>query len=193
MTSPSEIVTYSVDDFVGDVKRIISGKGTGPLGLEAIGTNLRRLVMEGGDLTQQGDPSPSGQGRQLYVDSDGAFRIGVGYFPPEEPTPVHSHHHWGVECVIDGEERFTVWERTDDNSHPGKAELKIISDGQITRGDVRVWYDPPRNVHRQWAKGDQPVCVVILMGGDGQRQHHFNLEEGTYEDAPPRDWEKPAT
>ena len=186
MAAESDIANYSVDDFVIDVNRVISEKGTGPLGLEAIGNDLRRLVMEGGNLTKQGDPSPSGKGRQLYIDPNGTFRLGIGYFPTEEPTPVHSHYRWGVECVVSGEERFTVWERTDDNSKPGKAELKIISDGQIRRGDVRVWYDPPKNVHRQWAKGDQQVCLAILMGGDGQREHHFNLEDGSYEAAPPR-------
>ena len=187
MASQSERVTYSVDDFVVDVRRIIGGKGTGPLALEALGTSLRRLVLEGDDLTIQGTETKGSSGlpgRLLYEDPEGAFRLNVAYFPPEEPTPVHGHHRWGVECVIGGEERFTVWHRTDDGGQPGIAQLKVISDGQIKRGDVRVWYDPPRNVHRQWAKGDQPVCLAILMGGNGSRQHLFDLEKGTYEDAP---------
>jgi predicted metal-dependent enzyme (double-stranded beta helix superfamily) len=190
MTSQKERDTYSVDSFARDVKRIIKGKGTGLLALEAIGTNLRRLVMEGGDLTKQGTETAGGEagipGRLLYQDPEGAFRLGLGYFAAEKPTPVHSHYRWGVECVVSGQERFTVWERTDPGDQPGKAQLKVISDGQIKRGDVRVWYDPPGNIHRQWAKGDGPVCLVILMGGDGKRQYHFDLEKGTYQDAPAR-------
>ena len=188
MAAGTEKVTYPVDDFVVDVKRIIGGKGTGAMGLQAIGTNLRRLVMEGGDLTTQGvevqhpGALPS---RTLYEDPEGQFRISVTRFAPEQPTPVHSHFRWGAECVISGEERFTVWERVDDSGH-GKAKLEVVSDENVKRGDIQVWYDPPKNIHRQWAHGDEPVCLVIILGGDGGREHLFDLEAGTYVDAPPR-------
>ena len=185
----SEAVTYSVEDFVGFVGETIKQVGTGPEALESIGENLRRLVMEGGDLTVQGVPSESNAGlpgRWLHKVDGGNFQLSVSYFPPDEPTPVHSHYRWGVECVINGEERFTVWERQDDVDKPGHSNLKVVSDGKMTRGDVRAWYDPPKNVHRQWAQGDKPVCLALLMGGDGAREHIFNLESGTFEDAPAR-------
>lgn len=189
MATQSEKITYSVDEFVFDVKDIIGQQSTGSRALDAIGSNLRRLVMEGGDLTKQGVEAESSvglPGRWLHRVPGGDFQLSVTYFPPDEPTPVHSHNRWGVECVIDGEERFTVWERIDDQGSAGKAELKVVSDGIMTRGDVRAWYDPPKNVHRQWAQGDKPVCLALLMGGDGSRQHIFDLDKGTYEDAPAR-------
>lgn len=185
----SEAVTYSVEDFVGFVSETIEQVGTGPEALESIGENLRRLVMEGGDLTVQGVPSESNAGmpgRWLHKEDGGDFQLSVSYFPPDEQTPVHSHYRWGVECVIDGEERFTVWERQDDADKPGHSNLKVVSDGKMTRGDVRAWFDPPKNVHRQWAQGDKPVCLALLMGGDGAREHIFDLDNGTFEDAPAR-------
>ena len=189
MESTSEKTGYSVDEFVAYVKEVIGKEGTGAAALDAIGANLRQLVMEGGDLTAQGVPAESDQGlpgRWLYREPGGDFQLSVTYFPANDPTPVHSHYRWGVECVIDGDERFTVWERVDDGENPGKAQLKVESDGSMVRGDVRAWYDPPKNVHRQWAQGDKPVCLALLMGGDGARQHVFDLEQGTVEDAPVR-------
>ena len=189
MESTSEKTGYSVDDFVAYVQEVIDKEGTGPAALDAIGANLRRLVMEGGDLTTQGVPAESNlglPGRWLHRVPGGDFQLSVSYFPANDPTPVHSHYRWGVECVIDGDERFTVWERVDDGGNPGKAQLKVESDGSMVRGDVRAWYDPPKNVHRQWAQGDKPVCLALLMGGDGARQHVFDLEQGTVEDAPVR-------
>ncbi len=180
---------YSVDEFVAYVKEVIDKEGTGPTALDAIGSSMRRLVMEGGNLTTQGVPAESDSGlpgRWLYRVPGGDFQLSVTYFPANHPTPVHSHFRWGVECVIDGDERFTVWERIDHGENPGEAQLKVASDGIMVRGDVRAWYDPPKNVHRQWAQGDKPVCLALLMGGDGARQHVFDLEQGTYEDAPPR-------
>lgn len=181
-------IGYTVDELVADVKRIIKGKGTGPLALQALGTSMKRLVRDGGDLTKQGQEVKGSSGlpsRRLYNDPEGAFRLSVAYFAPDQPTPVHSHYHWGVECVLSGAERFTVWERTDDDSQPGHAELRVLSDDQVKPGDVRYWYDPPRNIHRQWAQGTNPVCLLILLGGDGRRQHLFDLDKQTYQDAPP--------
>jgi len=185
MSTNTNEITYSLTNFVADAKGIVGSKGTGNKALQAIGTHLRRLVMEGGDLTTQGKKvqNPGNlPGRRLYDDPDGQFRISVVRFAPDKPTPVHSHYRWGAECVISGEERVTVWERTDQDAESGTATLKVLSDKYIKRGDIQVWYDPPKNVHRQWAYGDEPVCLVIILGGDGSRQHVFNLEDSTYED-----------
>ena len=57
--------TYSVKDFVDDVKATLSNEGHGVVGLTNIGTNLKRLVKDGGDLTVQGTPSTNGKGRIL--------------------------------------------------------------------------------------------------------------------------------
>ncbi len=189
MTTGSTKPAYSVEEFVAYVQETIDSRGAVPEALDDIGSNLRRLVMEGGDLTTQGEPAENATGitgRWLHHVPGADFQLSVTYFPANHPTPVHSHYRWGVECVIAGHERFTVWEREDDPDSPGKTKLTVFSDGVMTRGDVRAWHDPPRNVHRQWAQGDEPVCLALLMGGDGARQHVFDLDAGTYEEAAPR-------
>jgi len=189
MPGSTNEVTYSVNNFVADVKRIIGSKGTGNTALQAIGTHLRKLVIEGGDLRTQGTEvqNPGAlPSRALYNDPDGQFRISVAQFAPDKPTPIHSHYRWGAECVISGEERFTVWELANQDANSKTAALKVVSDEHVRKGDIQVWYDPPKNVHRQWAYGKEPVCLVIILGGDGSREHLFDLEAGTYEDAPPR-------
>ena len=150
----------------------------------ALGPKLQRLVAEGGDLTLQGQPSEgtSGlSGRLLHEDPDGRFRLVVARFASDEPTPVHSHTRWGLECAISGRERFTVWTQGEEGT-ADEGRLTLFSDHHLVRGDLGYWYDAPRNVHRQWAEGGEPSCVVILMGGDGGRQRFFDLGEG-YVDA----------
>jgi len=137
-------------------------------------------------LTVQGEPSTGSSGlagRVLHVDPDGRFRLVVARFASGEPTPVHSHKRWGLECGISGKERFTVWTRVDDTRDVDRAKLEVFSDHHIEHGDLGLWYDAPRNIHRQWAEGGEPSCVVILMGGDGQRQHLFDLETDAYTEA----------
>ena len=179
-------MAYSVDQFVADVDGILKEMGEVMEAFWSMGPLLQRLVAEGGDLTLQGQPSEGSSGhpgRVLHVDPDRRFRLVVARFASGEPTPVHSHKRWGLECGISGRERFTVWARTDDGSIPGRATLDVFSDHHIERGDLGYWYDMPRHAHRQWAEGGEPSCVVILMGGEGQREHYFDLEAGTYTDA----------
>ena len=52
-------------------------------------------------------------------------------------------------------------------------------------GDLAYWFAAPYNVHRQWA-GPDGCIELVLHGGSGRRQRHFDLERGTWEDAPTR-------
>ena len=177
---------YPVVELIGDVERTLRADREGMELVWSLGPLLQRLVAEGGDLTLQGEPQVGSSGlvgRLLHDDAHGRFKLVVASFAPGKPTPVHSHHRWGLECGISGRERFTVWTRTDDGSVHGHAKLEMFSDHHIERGDLGYWYDAPRNIHRQWAEGTEPSCVVILMGGDSSREHHFDLARGTYSDA----------
>ena len=179
-------MTYSVERFVLDVDRVLSEMGETMEAVWAIGPMLQRLVARGGDLTIQGEASAGSSGlagRVLHVDPDGRFRLVVARFASGQPTPVHSHKRWGLECGVSGRERFTVWTGADEDSGNGRAELQVFSDHHIERGDLGFWYDAPRNIHRQWAEGVEPSCVVILMGGDGAREHVFDLATGGYTSA----------
>ncbi|MFQ5933693.1 MAG: hypothetical protein ACE5KI_03515 [Dehalococcoidia bacterium] len=180
-------MAYNIADFISNIDEILKEKGETVEAFWSIGPLLQKLVDEGGDLTRQGEASTGSTGlesRRLHTDPDGRFQLVVARFPAGEPTPVHSHYRWGVECGISGRERFTVWSRTDDGGESGRAKLQVLSDHHIERGDLGYWYDAPRNIHRQWAEGTEPSCVVILMGGDGARQHLFDLANGIYTDAP---------
>ena len=171
-------MSYSVEEFVSDVNGTLDDKGETMEMVWTLGPLLQRLVAEGGDLTLQGEGTAGSSGlagRVLHVDPAGRFRLVVARFASGQPTPVHSHHRWGLEVGISGKERFTVWEN--EPSDPSK--LKVFSDHHIEHGDLGYWYDAPRNIHRQWAEGGEPSCVVILMGGDGSRQHLFDLADGT--------------
>ena len=110
-------MSYSIADFVSDVDRVLEEKGETMETVWALGPRLQRLVEEGGDLTEQGEPSSGTSGlagRVLHVDPDGRFRLVVARFASDQPTPVHSHHRWGLECGVSGRERFTVWTRMDE-------------------------------------------------------------------------------
>ena len=175
---------YLLEQFVEDVNSAIDECGVTVEMQWSLGTKLQRLVREGGDLTTQGAVSQGSTGlvgRILHEDPRGRFRLIVAQFPSGEPTPVHTHSRWGLECGWSGKERFTVYRRVDDGSDDSNVKLEVFSDHHIERGDLGYWYDSPRNIHRQWAEGGDPSCVVILMGGDGGRDGIFDLEKGIFQ------------
>ena len=179
-------MTYSVAEFVSDVDGALEERGESMEMVWSLGPKLQRLVAQGGDLTLQGQPSSGSSGlagRVLHVDPERRFRLVIARFASGQPTPIHSHSRWGLECGVSGRERFTVWTRVDDSGVPGRSELEVFSDHHIEHGDLGYWYDAPRHIHRQWAEGGEPSCVVILMGGDGRREHLFDLAGGTHTDA----------
>jgi predicted metal-dependent enzyme (double-stranded beta helix superfamily) len=176
-------MAYSVADFVAEVDRVLNDKGETMEAVWAMDPPLKRLVAEGGDLTVQGlslEDSAGPGARELHVDRQGRFGLFIARFAPDQPTPVHSHFRWGLECGISGRERNTVWSRVDDGSVPGRAKLEVFSAHHIEHGDLGFWYDPPRNIHRHWAVGEEPSSAVILVGGDGDAQYNFDLENGTF-------------
>lgn len=116
------------------------------------------------------------------MDSQGRYKFVVARFPAGEPTPIHSHHRWGLECGISGRERFTVWKRESDDG-TGRVSLQVVTDHHVERGDLGYWYDAPRNIHRQWGEGKEPSCLAIVLGGDGGREHIFDLDSGEYGEA----------
>jgi len=170
-------MSYSVRQLVSEIESALLNKTHSVQIIWSLGPLLQRLVLEGGDLTIQGDPrngSSGLEGRLLYDDPRGKFKVVVSRFVPNVPTPIHSHVSWGVICGISGKERYTSWTLTDNQRNHENSNIKIISAHHIERGDIGYWYKSPNNIHRQWAEGHEPSCVAIIMGEDGSRVNIFD-------------------
>ena len=170
-------MSYSVRQLVSEIESALLNKTHSVQIIWSLGPLLQRLVLEGGDLTIQGDPrngSSGLEGRLLYDDPSGKFKVVVSRFVPNVPTPIHSHVSWGVICGISGKERYTSWTLTANQRNHENSNFKIISDHHIERGDIGYWYKSPNNIHRQCAEGHEPSCVAIIMGEDGSRVNIFD-------------------
>ncbi len=110
---------YTVEDFVTDVKAILTEKGVTDAGLTAISRKMQELSKRD-DLMELGEyrpPTPGGNtigSYRLHAEPDNTLIVSVSQFSHEQPTPVHTHNTWGVLCGYKGVDLYVQYDRVDD-------------------------------------------------------------------------------
>ena len=183
MTGVKDATEYGVSQFIDDVKSALKVAGATDKGLGDIAGRLKVLSARD-DLFELGEwreAAPGGNSigsYRLHSEPDGSLTLSVSRFSHENATPVHTHNTWGVLCGYRGRDRYEGWERVDDGSRPGHAQLKKTVDRDMGRGDAVYWLDHPGDIHRQRAYGE-PSWELILLGKStaGISRLHFDPEE----------------
>ena len=173
---------YTVAAFIADVKTILAEKGVTDAGLSQIGRRMQELSKRSDlfELGQYRPPILGGnviEGFRLYAEPDDTLALAIYKFSDERPTPVHTHNTWGVLCGYTGQDHYIQYDRVDDGSEEGYAELKEVVNRVITPGDSVWWLEYPHDIHWQQAVGE-PAWELVLLGKStsGIERLHFDLE-----------------
>ena len=81
---------------------------------------------------------------------------------PNRGAPPHDHGTWAVVAGVDGPEKNEFFERTDDRSRPGHAELKKIGEKVCGVGDVVAL--PKGTIHSVWNETDGVTLSLHIYG-----------------------------
>ena len=183
MSSSQLSTSYTVAEFVSDIKSILAEKGPTEAGLTQIAQKMQELSKREDlfDLGEYRPPTPGGNtigSYRLHAEPDNTLIVSVSRFSHEHPTPVHTHNTWGVLCGYKGTDRYVQYDRVDDGSQEGYAQLKEVINRTITRGDAVWWREYPHDIHQQLALGDEPSWELLLMGKStgGIERLHFDPE-----------------
>lgn len=109
-------------------------------------------------------PDPD-QGFGVYVlheEADHTLAVFVASWLPQRGTTPHDHGTWAVVVGIDGDERNEFWERLDDRSRPGYAELRKIGEKVFADGDVLVM--PAGKIHSVHNDTDRVTLSLHIYG-----------------------------
>ena len=117
----------------------------------------------------------------FYEDPDYGFAInGLTKRPSRGRTRIHDHAHiYTLYGVLDGHERVERYERLDDRSRPGHAEIRKASDVLVGPGEIDLVR--PYEVHTEVTVGERTVAIIIRsQKGGGFNQGRYNPEKNEY-------------
>jgi predicted metal-dependent enzyme (double-stranded beta helix superfamily) len=144
---------------------------------------LERLLLDPA-LKAHSAAWPSTEGRKnllLYVDPDHNFVINAVVRMPGRTGSVHDHADaWVLYGVLDGSESLERYERIDDGSRSGYAELKLSSVTTGTQG--RVELVAPRAIHAEQGGPTRSVAIIVRsqrLGEGTVLQHSYDPQART--------------
>lgn len=105
-------------------------------------------------------PFTVGQNLLFHEDPEFGFAINATVRPAGSRGTVHDHaHSWTLYGLLDGSERLERYQRLDDGTRAGYAELRLVSDTVLTPGMID--FVAPREIHAERGGAGRSVAVII--------------------------------
>jgi predicted metal-dependent enzyme (double-stranded beta helix superfamily) len=145
---------------------------------QALRAPLQRIVALP-DLLSLGVPR---QGNHIdhskYLYYDGQLVISLDEFPKGKHIPPHDHGVWEAIAMYRGSVDHTVYQRLDDGSREGHAELVRVEDRRLGPGDVSVLI-APAEIHSFIALEEGTHSLTVVGGHYAELRHYFKPDENT--------------
>src|SRR6201991_1389621 len=150
------------DRFVNDLRSIWAAETENQHRMERAKPLLERLVKDDG-LRAHSASWPSTEGHKnllLYVDPDHHFVINAVVRVPGRKGSIHDHADaWVLYGMLDGTESLERYDRLDDGSQPGYAEIKLASLTTGSQGKVDLV--PPHAIHAEQGGPTRSVAIIV--------------------------------
>ena len=168
------------EKFIGDLRAIWAADGDNQRRMERAKPLLEQLVKDE-SLRVHSARWPSTEGHKnllLYVDPQYGFVINGVVRVPGRKGSVHDHADAGVLYgVLDGTESLERYDRVDDGSRPGYADVKLASVTTGTQGKVDLV--PPHAIHAEQGGPTRSVAIIVRS----QRLGQGTVLQGGYDPA----------
>jgi predicted metal-dependent enzyme (double-stranded beta helix superfamily) len=171
--------------FIEELRQIWTAKADIRSRMEAAKPVLEQLVKDDGlrAISATWPSTEGGKNLLLYVDPEHGFAINAVVRVPGRKGRPHDHGEaWVLYGVLDGTESLERYDRLDDGSKPGHAEIKLTSVTSGSQGKVDLV--PPHDIHAEQGGDARSVAIIIRSQklGGSNIQHGYNLAEKTVEE-----------
>ena len=174
------------DKFIGELRAIWAAEPDDGGRMHKAKQLLEQLVKDA-TLKAHSADWPSTEGRKnllFYVDPDYHFVINGVVRVPGRTGSIHDHADaWVLYGVVDGTESLERFDRVDDGSQPGYAEVKLSSVTTGSQGKVDLV--PPRAIHAEQGGPTRSVAVIVRsqrLGEGTVLQHRYDRDAKTVVD-----------
>jgi predicted metal-dependent enzyme (double-stranded beta helix superfamily) len=157
---------YSIRDLVTDLRRITSETTDEHQILSRVRPLARRAALSRHLWLDKkfyaADPEQGFGLHTLHEEPDHSLAVFAVSWLPNRGAPPHNHGTWAVVVGVDGPEKNVFFERTDDGSRPGYAELKKIGEKTFDFGDVLAM--PTGGLHSIWNETEATSVSLHIYG-----------------------------
>ena len=157
------------DRFIEDLRSIWAVDADNKRRMEKAKPLLEQLVKDATLKTHSAN-WPSTEGHKnllLHVDPDYNFVVNAVVRMPGRTGRVHDHADaWVLYGVLDGTESLERFDRLDDGSRPGYAEVKLASVTTGSQGKVDLV--PPNAIHAEQGGPTRSVAIIVRSQRLGQ-------------------------
>lgn len=160
--------TYGLGEFVRDVETVLDGHPAMPVTIRQVSAHLFRLLEDGSWLPDAcREPREDTYARHLlHKDRQNRFVVLSLVWLPGQGTPIHDHSCWGVMGLLENSLEEVGYERLDDGSRPGHAEIRELSGRQVSKGSTSYLLPPYQEIHSIGNNTDRPTISVHVYGRD---------------------------
>jgi len=147
-------MTYSIEQYVQDLRAITAQETDAERITERVAPLAQKFATSPGWFRPEFRECDQEQGFGVHVlheepNHDLAVFL-ISWLPDRGTTP-HNHKTWAVVVAMEGEEQEISYERLDDGSKKGFADLKRGETQVMKAGDVSRCY--PDHIHTVWNVG----------------------------------------
>jgi predicted metal-dependent enzyme (double-stranded beta helix superfamily) len=171
------------EKFIADLRAIWAGDAENQGRMEKAKPLLEQLVKDPG-LKAHSAEWPSTEGYKnllLYVDPEHNFVVNGVVRVPGRTGSVHDHADaWVLYGVLDGTESLERYDRVDDGSKPGYAEIRLASVSTGTQGKVDLV--PPHAIHAEQGGPTRSVAIIVRsqrLGEGTVKQRRYDPKANT--------------
>ena len=180
---------YTIRRCAQDLIRHLDGHHGNMAEAEELAIPYMERLLARPDLPELGvkrDGNHTGDSLWLYYDHE--LSIMIARMPKGVSIPVHNHGTWEVVAVYQGEIKYTMYERADDMSKPGYADLKVVDDRIMKKSDISVCPPPPHDVHGFTALSDDLMIMAIVGGNFAPVRQYYQPDKKSYVERGQQEW-----
>lgn len=173
---------YDLERFVADLRRLAQECVDEQRLLAELRPRAQRLARNVSWRSPRHYETTAEQGfgvHLLHEESDHCLAVFAASWLPGRGIPPHDHGTWAIVVGVDGAEKNVFWERTDDRSRAGHAQLRKIGEKLFGPGEVLAM---PSGVIHSVANESSQVTLSLHVYGrhvNFTQRSRFDPEHGT--------------